>query len=138
MRKLLLFAGLALFIGLLVYTTSDSGVEHYELETFLRNKTSCSGKETVLYGYMDPLSVEKNASRIKFRLYSEDGWQRYAKTGKENESSLMVHLRGFLPDAMGLGQKIAVYGRSDCPPGVFSAHKVLARCSSKYSEGRGE
>ncbi len=138
MRKLLLFAGVALFIGLLVYTTADSGVDHYELETFLRNKASCSGRETVLYGYMDPLSAEKNTSRIKFRLYSEDGWRQYAKTGKENEASIMVHLQGFLPDTMGLDQKIAVYGRSDCPSRVFSAHKVLARCSSKYSEGDGE
>ncbi len=126
--KLAIFFGLcAIALTILVVSSSTSAAQvHLKLHEFdaelaKGNASTLTKRHLTLYGKVKEGTIEREGVKAKFVIVDQ---------GKE----LVVHHSGknLLPDTFQDGAEAGVEGTYDAQRKVFTSHKVMAKCASRY------
>lgn len=121
------FVLLAAALCILVVSSSTSAAQvhlkltEFEAELAKGNASQLTRRNLTLYGKVKEGSIEREGVRARFVL---------ADNGKE----LIVQHSGknLLPDTFQDGAEAGVEGTYDAQQKVFTSHKVMAKCASRY------
>lgn len=117
--------GAALTILVVSSSTSAAQVHlkltEFEAELAKGNASNLVRRNLTLYGKVKEGTIEREGARAKFVIVDQ---------GKE----LIVHHSGknLLPDTFQDGAEAGVEGTYDAQHKVFTSHKVMAKCASRY------
>ena len=126
--KLAIFFGLcAIALTILVVSSSTSAAQvHLKLHEFdaelaKGNASTLTKRHLTLYGKVKEGTIEREGVKAKFVIVDQ---------GKE----LVVHHSGknLLPDTFQDGAEAGVEGTYDAQRKIFTSHKVMAKCASRY------
>lgn len=126
--KLAVFFGLcAVALTILVVSSSTSAAQvHLKLHEFdaelaKGNASTLTKRHLTLYGKVKEGTIEREGVKAKFVIVDQ---------GKE----LVVHHSGknLLPDTFQDGAEAGVEGTYDAQHKIFTSHKVMAKCASRY------
>ncbi|MFO1469793.1 MAG: cytochrome c maturation protein CcmE [Turneriella sp.] len=126
--KLAVFFGLcAVALTIMVVSSSTSAAQvHLKLHEFdaelaKGNASTLTKRHLTLYGKVKEGTIEREGVKAKFVIVDQ---------GKE----LVVHHSGknLLPDTFQDGAEAGVEGTYDAQHKIFTSHKVMAKCASRY------
>lgn len=121
------FVLLAAALSVLVITSSTSASQvHLKLNEFDAELTKAGGEKLAkrnltLYGKVKEGSIEREG--VKARFVIVDG---------KHELTVMHSGKTLLPDTFQDGADAGVEGNYDAQQKVFTSHKVMAKCASRY------
>jgi cytochrome c-type biogenesis protein CcmE len=132
--KLALFFSLcAVALVVLVLTSSSTAAQvHLKLHEFEAEMAKPGGEKILrrnltLYGKVKEGSIEREGVRARFTLVDSGRELAIEHSGKT-----------LLPDTFQDGADAGVEGTYDTQRKVFTSHKVMAKCASRYEAAGGE
>lgn len=132
--KLALFFSLcATALVVLVLTSSSTAAQvHLKLHEFEAEMVKPGGEKILrrnltLYGKVKEGSIEREGVRARFTLVDAGRELAVVHSGKT-----------LLPDTFQDGAEAGVEGTYDAQHKIFTSHKVMAKCASRYEAAGGE
>ncbi len=132
--KLALFFSLcAVALVVLVLTSTSTAAQvHLKLHEFEAEMAKPGGEKILrrnltLYGKVKEGSIEREGVRARFILIDSGRELKVEHSGKN-----------LLPDTFQDGADAGVEGTYDAQHKVFTSHKVMAKCASRYEAAGGE
>jgi cytochrome c-type biogenesis protein CcmE len=124
--KLLIAGGvLVLAVAYLILTGLQSTAVYYLTVGELRSQTQAMGRPVRVAGNVAPGSVERVNGGLGLRFIVQDG----------SGSFPVVYSGGPVPDIFAEQVEVVIEGKLQ-PDGTFAAETLLAKCPSKFEDGR--
>lgn len=103
-----------------MYTTVSSGAQYYKhVDEVMTDPSAWYGKNMQLHGFVVDKSIQQRPDTLDYRFK--------LKTG---DHSVLATYSGVVPDTFKDGAEVVLDGRLG--PEGFKAHKMTAKCPSKY------
>lgn len=121
------FVLLAAALAVLVISSSSTAAQvhlklnEFETELAKGNADKLSKRSLTLYGKVKEGSIERDGVRARFII-----------TDQGKELTVQHSGKNLLPDTFQDGAEAGVEGTYDAQHKIFTSHKVMAKCASRY------